>query len=493
MGWSAASLVHFLLSLAPLFFLSTSEQTAFIGVSLENPTINLVPSSQTGYSCERVHVMGTSRLNLKSYASSLCVTLAVSDAMPEKMNEKVEVCFHRNASIGPCQLDSCEWRNLKKGQWKTVISPYEKRYIDVKFKDKAISFIQVSAEEEFHRWRLFCLGFGFFLWFLAPTVSNWVPFYYSSSMALGVLLVVLLILFQGMKLLPMGRKSALYLTFYGSMLGIGSYIAHYFSTVVNSILESFGLSDEMHNPVSVFLVVGLFLAGAALGYWTVRKYILSEDGSIDAGTAQFVKWAMRIISGVSILLSSLDSLLSVVALGICCCTCSIITSKRWRILPTSQYKLPKNENLWKQRARKASASKNAELLSRPATDFGSTVRGSSSSPYAQSNSQTKAHSYSSSAKMAREDEDHYSTFHKTPTQRKFSKREWEDFTRESTRDALAEWAASPEVAKWVADNAHRMRLDAGNSSDDSMESASGSSEETAVENGNGRSSLLKWY
>ncbi|KAJ6824200.1 uncharacterized protein M6B38_102690 [Iris pallida] len=493
MGMSAASLVHFLLSLAPLFFLSTSEQTtaAYRGVSLENPTINLVPSSHAGYSCERVQVMGTSRVNLKSYANSLHVTLKASDAMPEKLHDKLEVCFHRNASFGLCQLDSCEWKNLQKGQWKTVISPYEKRYIDLKFKDKAIGSVLVSVEEEFHRWRLFSLGFGIFLWFLAPIVSHWVPFYYSSSMALGVILVVLLILFQGMKLLPMGRKSALYLTFYGSMLGIGSYIAHYFSTVVNSILESFGLSEEMHNPVSVFFVVGLVLAGAALGYWTVRKYILSEDGSIDAGTAQFVKWAMRTIAGVSILLSSLDSLLSLVALGICWCTCSSINPKRWRSLPTSQYKLRKNENLWKQRVKQSPASKNAEFLSRPSTDFGRTVRGSSSSPYAQSNLQTKVRSYTSPAKMAREDEDYYSTFHKTPT-RKFSKTQWEDFTRESTRDSLAEWAASPEVAKWVADNAHRMRLDVGNSSDDSTESSYGSSEETAVDNGYGRS-LLKWY
>ena len=33
-------------------------------------------------------------------------------------------------------------------------------------------------------------------------------------------------------------------------LGVGSYVAHYFSTVVNSILVNFGLSEEMHYPVS---------------------------------------------------------------------------------------------------------------------------------------------------------------------------------------------------------------------------------------------------
>ncbi|XP_066163864.1 uncharacterized protein [Oryza sativa Japonica Group] len=52
----------------------------------------------------------------------------------------------------------------------------------------------------------------------------------------------------GMKLLPMGRKSLFYLTIYGSVVGVGSYAVHYFSTLVASILENFGLSEEMHNP-----------------------------------------------------------------------------------------------------------------------------------------------------------------------------------------------------------------------------------------------------
>jgi hypothetical protein len=37
------------------------------------------------------------------------------------------------------------------------------------------------------------------------------------------------------------------------------------------------------------------LAGAALGYWTVRRFVISkEDGSVDAGVGQFVKWGMRV-------------------------------------------------------------------------------------------------------------------------------------------------------------------------------------------------------
>lgn len=48
--------------------------------------------------------------------------------------------------------------------------------------------------------------------------------------------------------------------------------------------------------VSVFVLLCIILAGAALGFWIVRKFILSEDGDVDIGVAQFVKWAMRAIS-----------------------------------------------------------------------------------------------------------------------------------------------------------------------------------------------------
>jgi hypothetical protein len=41
-----------------------------------------------------------------------------------------------------------------------------------------------------------------------------------------------------------------FLSLFYSQVGIGSYVVHYFSSLVTSILENFGLSEEMHNPVS---------------------------------------------------------------------------------------------------------------------------------------------------------------------------------------------------------------------------------------------------
>lgn len=49
---------------------------------------------------------------------------------------------------------------------------------------------------DFQQWRLVCLALGFVLMLLAPIVSSWVPFYYSSSMAIGVFLVIIILLFQ---------------------------------------------------------------------------------------------------------------------------------------------------------------------------------------------------------------------------------------------------------------------------------------------------------
>lgn len=88
--------------------------------------------------------------------------------------------------------------------------------------------------------------------------------------------------------------------------------------------------------------------------------------------------------------------------------------------------------------------------------------------------------------------DYYSSFHRTPV-RKFSRTQWDDFTRESTREAMAEWASSPEFTRWIADNTHRVRVDPEPNSDDSDESSSNSSDETVVENGNNRFGLFNWY
>lgn len=81
-----------------------------------------------------------------------------------------------------------------------------------------------------------------------------------------------------------------------------------------------------------------------------------------------------------------------------------------------------------------------------------------------------------------EDEDHYSTFHNIQP-RKYTKQEWEDFTQESTRKALAECTATPEFAQWVGDNARRLQVEKeeDNLSEEEIMESSSSSEETGDE------------
>lgn len=81
-------------------------------------------------------------------------------------------------------------------------------------------------------------------------------------------------------------------------------------------------------------------------------------------------------------------------------------------------------------------------------------------------------------------QNYYSAFHKIK-KRKFTKQEWEDFTRESTRQAVAELTASPEFTDWIIDHADRIKLLPSDSSDESVGSETDSTDENAAGRSNG--------
>ena len=76
--------------------------------------------------------------------------------------------------------------------------------------------------------------------------------------------------------------------------------------------------------------------------------------------------------------------------------------------------------------------------------------------------------------LTRTQQDHYSTFHETPNRKKLSKKEWENFTKESTREAMADLASSPEFVDWIVKNADRIQLLPEGSSDEAIGSGSDS-------------------
>lgn len=89
-------------------------------------------------------------------------------------------------------------------------------------------------------------------------------------------------------------------------------------------------------------------------------------------------------------------------------------------------------------------------------------------------------------------EAYYSTFHKTPNRKKFSKKEWAEFTEESTRQAVAEWASSPEFTDWVFNHADRIQV-LDEASDETIGSSSDSTDENILDGGNGGGlGLFKW-
>nr|XP_043631353.1 uncharacterized protein LOC122602819 isoform X2 [Erigeron canadensis] len=91
-----------------------------------------------------------------------------------------------------------------------------------------------------------------------------------------------------------------------------------------------GISPEVRNLVYHFVVLGIILLGAALGYWLVRRYAISEDDEVNVGVAQFVKWSMLVVAVTCIFLSTKDNLLAMVAVGSCLAIYYVISYMKWR-------------------------------------------------------------------------------------------------------------------------------------------------------------------
>lgn len=464
------------------------------------PLIENSPGIKPGalIACDRVCIPGLQRLqHLKKYAHSRRVKVQYSEGISKLNPTKIEICFHRNASLGLGQCLQNEWKALEKGSWTALMSPFETKFIDIRMPGMFFDSLTISVEEEFLPYRLVFLGLGLVMLMLAPVVSKSVPFYYGSAMTFGIIIVILIILFQGMKLLPTGRKSTIYVVLYGSIVGLGSVILRYVSGLVHSMLQELGFGEEMFNPVAAFLLLCVILTGAWLGYWGVRKLVLLEDGSVDIGTAQFVAWAIRIVASVMILQSSHDSFLALLTLIVGVTFTSAARHMRltfWHSRPGGLFLRSKQHT--SRRAKSSSPNhshaeflrrfpkEDAELLRSQGTAFKwspyssrmagtpvtapqSTASPSSRMPGLSLSAAKKTPSPSSrvyepsfvhtpSSNSQIEEQDYYSTYHKTPERKHFSKEEWETFTKDFTRKALKELVSTPEFTEWAVDNADRI-------------------------------------
>ncbi|GJX16442.1 hypothetical protein Tco_0217274 [Tanacetum coccineum] len=129
--------------------LSSTLTSSSPGIDVGNPRVHVTPVFMNGVSefCGRVPVSGVSRLKLQHYASAYNVTLVPSVLMPKKWHSKIQVCFHGNSSVGLCQCEKDDWRSLQDGFWSSFMSPYERKYVDVKFGDKVTGSVTVGVDE----------------------------------------------------------------------------------------------------------------------------------------------------------------------------------------------------------------------------------------------------------------------------------------------------------------------------------------------------------
>ncbi|KAB5547467.1 hypothetical protein DKX38_010873 [Salix brachista] len=434
-----------------------------------SPSLKVVNSPGTNPGtwvlCERVGIHGFPRLtNLNKFCQSLMLKISPSNSTLRRPN--VEVCFHRNASraIGMCPQG--EWEKVDKGgSWARAMSPYAHKLLDIRMAGSFPETLELSIEEEFFLYRAVFLILGVFMLSIASTFSKSLVFYYSSAMAFGIILVILVVLFQ---------------------VGLGTFLLRYLPGLLHSILMEMGLGEDMYYPVclciftstseavnfdtlkgsssldlAIFLLAFIALTGAWVGFWAVRSFVLTEDGSIDISTSHFVAWSIRVLAVVLILQSSLDPLLAAEALISGIIVSSILRKIfRWRFLRQMYKKLFK-----------LARNINTESLVPDLSPFGGShdkytaerpERSKFPSPrpkqfnLAPCNSK-KGSSRTSSHQLSDSDA-HLSTFHTTPERRKFSKDTWEKFTRESTRKAVKELVSSPDFSKWAAANAERITV-----------------------------------
>ncbi|CAL5372732.1 unnamed protein product [Camellia sinensis] len=342
--------------------------------------------------CERVLIHGLSRLkNLRKFAHSVKVN--VSSVSSSARLPNVEVYFHRNFSLG---IGMCP-----QGQWEKLV-------------------------KEFFSYRIMFLVLGIIITTLASSVSNSLVFYYSSAMAVGIILVILVVLFQGMTLPLTGRKNSVAI-----FVGLGSFLLHYLPRLLRSVLTEMGINEDMYKPVAGNVSVGFSCPSRSLVGFLGRSQTVHPDYCFSYDSS-----------------SSVDPLLAAEAL-----LCGVMVSLLFRRITRTRF----IRHLYKNLRRTIKHSHRYQIPgSSPSKDsydeYVHNIRKPDNSDF------LKPCLIRTPPSQLSDSETHYSCFHKTPEQRKFSKDEWEKFTKDSTKKALEELVSSPDFSKWAVVNAERITL-----------------------------------
>ncbi|KAG7627928.1 NEMP family [Arabidopsis thaliana x Arabidopsis arenosa] len=429
------------LNLVTFFSLVSSNELVFAAVG-ETGSLQVTPRTEVIYSpglkrgitsiCERLHIHGLQRRlkHIDRYAHSLKLTLLSNNA-----SNSIDVCFHRNSSraIGMCPDN--QWKRVSKGlPWVGIMSPFDYKILDIRTfgGSSNVSTVELVAKQEFFIYRIVFLIMGIVLLSLASRLSKSVAFYYVGAMSIGIVILVTLIINQGIKRLPTRGKSRFQLFLYSSMIGVGGYFLQYIRGLVQDLLMQIEISEDLYIPLAILLVVFVFMLGAWSGFWTVKKFVVTKNGSVDISTSIFVSWSIRAFAVALILQSSLDPLLAGGALITGILISLILKSISRKLLA---------QRIYEQDDETESCSPG--LIH--ATSFASPLpRGS--------NKKLRTVPLSESDIFP-------SSFHKTPEgRRKLTKEELQKFTKESTENALKELVSSPGFGEWAVKNAKRITV-----------------------------------
>ncbi|KAI3683749.1 hypothetical protein L1987_84263 [Smallanthus sonchifolius] len=164
------------------------------GIDVANPKVDISPAPIHGtfQYCGRVSVDAFSRAKIQGYDKTYRVKVDPPESIPEEWHNKIRICFHGNDSLELCQCEKDDWRSIQDGSWSSIMPPYEKRFIDVKFLTGISGFVTVSLDEVLldavppaQGWRSGLLVGGIALLFVA--ISKWVPICcYTKRIVLGV-------------------------------------------------------------------------------------------------------------------------------------------------------------------------------------------------------------------------------------------------------------------------------------------------------------------
>ncbi|CAH2076512.1 unnamed protein product [Thlaspi arvense] len=253
--------------------------------------------------CERIQIRGfprSAKQMVSKYTHSLKITVNASAA---GNTSNIHVCFHRNSSLAVGMCADYEWEEVTDGLWTAAMSPFDHILLDVRVANSSSNAtLQVSTLEGSFMYRISFLILGTVLMTWASTLSTSLAFYCVCCFAAGLLLVFLLLLFQGLKRLPT-RPSCSALFLYASLLGLTYVSLPYIPGLVQDFQTMLGFLDITFSRY-------LQLAGLMFGFWALNsQLLLAPDDTIDISTSVFISWCTRILAAVLILQSSGDALL----------------------------------------------------------------------------------------------------------------------------------------------------------------------------------------